>query len=90
MSVLETIHIKIIYFVTTDYNRQKFLKISELPRGRARGAVRGIKGIAKRGEGVSMLARMAWGTTQIILLVFVFYCQCLIRSCRRKYSPINV
>ena len=29
--------------------------------------------------------------TQIVLLVIiVFYCQCLIRSCRRKYSQINV
>ena len=27
--------------------------------------------------------------TQIGLLVFVFYCQCLIRYCRRKYSRIN-
>ena len=67
--------------------RRAFIKLEDILILRI---MAGCKTFLEREYGRDSLQESESLIIQIVLLVFVFYCQCLIRSCRRKYSRINV
>ena len=82
------VFMKLIIVRQLEYSgRRAFIKLEDILILRN---MAGGKTFLEREWGRDSLQESESFITQIVLLGFVFYCQCLIRSCRRKYSRINV